>query len=53
VICCVDLPTFSMLMPSRNGTWIGAYESVMMRLVGMAPLGALVVGDKIVGLGQW
>ena len=37
-------------MPSRNGTWIGAYESVMTRLVGMAPLGASVVGDEIVGL---
>src|SRR5882762_6857223 len=25
VICCVDSPTFGILVPSRNGTWIGAY----------------------------
>ena len=37
----VDSPTFGIPVPSRNGTWIGAYESV---INGNAPLGASVVG---------
>ena len=30
--CYVDSPTFSILVPSSNGTQIGAYKSAMMRL---------------------
>ena len=33
MICCVDLPTFSILVPSRNRTWIGAYEWIGCQLV--------------------
>jgi hypothetical protein len=48
-------------MQHLQGLLVPTYESIMTRFVGMTPLGALVMGEKImgldanslVGLGRW